>query len=229
MVTGVAVREARLAKGWKQGDLAKKLGVSQGYVSLVEQGRRLVSARLARKLALALALAPTALPTAKEPKPLRHDGAVRALGSLGYPGFARFRSATSSNPAETLLNILVSDEVEARVVKALPWLLVQYPHLDWRWAVDHAKVRDVQNRLGFVLTLAREWAERRMDKAAAETLRHWEQSLENSKLQKEDAFAGAALTESERRWLRTHRSPEAAHWNVLASLSVESLDDGLTA
>ena len=55
------------------------------------------------------------------------------------------------------------------------------------------------------------------------TLRTWEQTLESSRLQKEDAFAGDGLTESERRWLRDNRSAEAAYWNLLTSMGADTL------
>jgi hypothetical protein len=55
----------------------------------------------------------------------------------------------------------------------------------------------------------------------AGVLRHWEGVLEHSRLQREDAFA--ALTEAERKWLRTHRSPEAAHWNLLTAMGAETM------
>ena len=86
-----------------------------------------------------------------------------------------------------LVRTLSAKNVEARLVEALPWLLVSYPHLDWSWLVSAAKQNDVQNRLGFVVTVARELAEKRGRSDVVETLRFWEGVLENSRLQ-EDAF-----------------------------------------
>ena len=59
-----------------------------------------------------------------------------------------------------------------------------------------------------------------------DTLRHWEHVLEDSRLQKEDAFSGEALTEAERNWLKTSRSAEAAHWNLLSNVSADTLSHG---
>jgi len=127
------------------------------------------------------------------------------------------------NPGETLLRVLVSDKPEARSVEGLTWLLLRFQNLDWKWMVNQAKVNDAQNRLGYVVTLARELANRKGDPLVANTLRHWEETLEKSKLAREDAFGGSTLTEAERRWLRQHKSPEAAKWNMLASTAAEHL------
>ena len=86
-----------------------------------------------------------------------------------------------------------------------------------------AKQHDFQNRLGFVVTLARELADRSGDASTAQVLRTWEGVLERSRLQKEDSFAGDTLTDAERRWLQTNRSEEAAQWNMLSNVSLHTL------
>ena len=53
-MNGTQVRTARKARGLTQVQLARELGVSQGYVSLVESNRRSVPRRLAKKLAAVL-------------------------------------------------------------------------------------------------------------------------------------------------------------------------------
>ena len=220
-MSGADVRQGRHAHGWTQADLARKLGVSQGYVSLLESNRRLVPSRLATKLVSALGLPPNRLPVTST-EVLSPDQVAGALGTLGYPGFAHVRYRTL-NPAELLVRTLRAKTVEARAVEALPWVLVQHPALDWPWLLREAKQDDLQNRLGFVVTVARELAERRGNATTATALRAWEHALEGSRLQREDAFAGDGLTESERRWLRNNRSAEAAHWNLLTSLSADTL------
>jgi hypothetical protein len=128
------------------------------------------------------------------------------------------------NPAEMLVRTLQAKDVDARLVEALPWVLVKYPDLDWNWLLREAKANDLQNRLGFVVTVAKELAESRGDLQTAQQLSHWEQALENSRLQREDAFR-ESLTDAERRWLRVNRSTEAAKWNVLSNLSASVLQD----
>src|ERR1700675_1132159 len=66
----------------------------------------------------------------------------------------------AENPAEVLLGALAQDDLEPRLVEALPWLVLRYSTLDWSWVVREAKVRDLQNRLGFVVGLARQLAVR---------------------------------------------------------------------
>jgi hypothetical protein len=100
---------------------------------------------------------------------------------------------------------------------------MMFPNLDWQWLVSSAKQCDLQNRLGFVVTLGRRLAERSSNPATASTLQKWEHVLEESRLQKEDGFAADALTNAERNWLRTNRSAEAAKWNLLSNVTAESL------
>jgi hypothetical protein len=91
--------------------------------------------------------------------------------------------------------------------------------------VRQAKVEDLQNRLGFLVTLARQLAEQRDNAEAVARLTRAEQALEYSRLQREDAFR-VSMTEAERRWLREHRSPEATRWNVLTNLNAGELARG---
>ena len=221
-MTGADIRTARERRGWQQAEFAQRLGVSQGYVSLLERGRRPVSKRLAAKLVSLLSMSPSALPVSA-PKPLPNQQAARALGRLCYPGFAYLRSGAKVNPMDVLLGALLADDVDARVVEGLPWLLLRYPDVDWERLVAYAKQHDAQNRLGFLIALAGRLAEMRGEAAAAELLQRREQALQRSLLQHDDAFSRNALTQAERRWLVTNRSPEARRWNLLATLNVDRL------
>jgi transcriptional regulator with XRE-family HTH domain len=221
-MTGAQVRVARERRGWQQEELAARLGVSQGYVSLIESGRRPVAKRLATKLVSLLSLSPSALPTAT-PKPLPNEELTRALGRLGYPGFAYLRSGAKVNPMEVLLGALLADDVDSRVVEALPWLLVRYPDLDWDRLVTYAKQHDAQNRLGFLLALASRLARANGDAATADVLQRREHALHRSLLHHDDAFARTSLTQAERRWLAANRSADAKRWNLLATVNVERL------
>ena len=213
---------ARKARGLKQEALAAKLGVSQGYVSLLEGNQRTVPPRLAAKLASVLNMAPTTLPM-RDAKALKGDQAAKALGALGYEPFGYLAHGRRLNPAEVLVAVLRTDDVDARVVEALPWLLVRYSDLNWEWVVRSVKQDDGQNRLGFVLSLAKGLAESLGDSKAAASLGEWEQRLEKSRLQQDDAFSRHTLTKAESNWLQAHRSPEARRWNLLSTLTVESL------
>jgi transcriptional regulator with XRE-family HTH domain len=223
-MSGTDVARARKARGWTQHDLASRLGVSQPYVSLLERNRRAVPRRLALRLSNALGLPPSTLPVGPVGHPLAPRRAAASLGRVGYPGFAYLRGGQALNPAEVLVRTLRAENLDARLVEALPWVLTAYPDLDWDWLVREAKLNDLQNRLGLVVTVARKRAERRADSRTAETLSHWERVLERSRLQREEAFR-ESLTDAEREWLRANRSPEAARWNVLSTLTDEAVAD----
>lgn len=224
-MTGTDLRGARQAIGMKQQELAAKLGVSQGYVSLLERNRRVVPRHLATKLASALNMAATVLPV-RDTKSLTADQAARALGALGYAPFAYLSRGRRLNPAEVLLGVLRTNDVEARIVEALPWLLVRYPELNWDWVVRSAKHDDLQNRLGFVVSLAKGLAESLRDSKAATVLGELEQRLEKSRLQQHDTFSRHTLTKAELNWLRAHRSAEAKRWNVLSTLGAGAMLHG---
>jgi hypothetical protein len=150
---------------------------------------------------------------------------AKDLAGLGYPGFAYLRSASwkPKNPGEVLLAALGQDDLEARLVEALPWLVLRYWALDWNWVVREAKVRDLQNRLGFVVGLACRLAERAHDDRVAQTLAHRERELERSRLAREDTLCRAGLPEPERRWLAEHRSQAARHWNLLTDWTADAV------
>src|SRR5262245_26787941 len=149
-MTGQELRDARRERGWTQVDLAGRLGVSQGYVCLLEREQRSVPGRLAQRLAGLLNLSPSMRPLSATMAPLEADATMRALGTLGYPGFAHYRQRHTLNPAELLLRALRTTELDARVVEALVWVALTYSDLDWEWLTREAKVNDLQNRLGFL-------------------------------------------------------------------------------
>lgn len=227
-MTGMQLRSHRKARGGTQTELAERLGVSQGYVCLLERAQRPVPAALAHKVTRLLNLPATAVPVGSASTVLTDEAATTALATLGYPGFAYRRPRQQLNPAEVLLRTAKSAELDARLVEALVWVAVKYADLDWDWVVRQAKVEDLQNRLGFLVTLARQVAEQKGDAEAVAPLTKVEQALERSRLLREDTFR-VSMTEAERRWLRQHRSPEAMHWNVLTNLNASELSRGFDA
>ena len=150
------LQSARRTAGLTQQQAADRLGVSQAYLALLERGRRPVTAQLEPKIVKLYHLGPTALPLRSDNIDSWHSSSLAAaLASLGYPGFRQLRGAHRKNPAVVLLAAIVATEMEVRVIEALPWLVVEYSDLDWEWLIREAKLRDLQNRLGFVVTLAR--------------------------------------------------------------------------
>jgi len=224
---GSDLRTARLTKGLSQVDAGARLGVSQSYLAMLERGQRRLTPRVAVRAAKLYGLTPTVVPRSRPDLPTRVDAATlaRDAAGLGYPGFAHLRSPrwTPKNPGEVLLAALAQDELEPRLVEALPWLVLRYSNLDWGWVVREAKVRDLQNRLGFVVALARQVATRLGDKAQARPLRDLEAQLERSRLAREDTLCQASLSPAERRWLLDHRPDVARHWNLLTDWTADAL------
>ena len=148
---------------------------------------------------------------------------VKALANLGYAGFRQLLGGPRDNPAVVMLAALSRRDVEVRVVEALPWLVVEYYNLDWEWLVREAKVRDAQNRLGFIVTLGRRNAGKRGGDTAQNKLREVEEALEQARLAREDSLCQGSLSQAERRWLRRARPADARHWNLLTDLDAEHL------
>jgi hypothetical protein len=140
---------------------------------------------------------------------------ARALAGLGYPGFLYLRPAEQQDPVSVLLAALSSDDLEVRAIEALPWLVLK---------LKEARQREIQNRLGFVVTLSRRLAERRpSEQAKLERLAEVEAMLDRTRLVHEDTLCQQSLSAAERRWLREMRPSEARHWNLLTDLTPELL------
>lgn len=221
------LKSGRLAKALSQAQAAARLGVSQPYLAMLESGKRRLTPKLARRAMKVYDLSPTVLPPSELLSRRRVDAENLAndLAALGYPGFAylRPRNWKPKNPSDVLLAALAQDDLEARLVEALPWLVLKYWPLDRKWLVREAKLRDLQNRLGFVVSLARRLAERAGDERKGQALNELETELERSRLAREDTLCNASLPEPERRWLAENRPEEAKHWNVLTDWTVDAL------
>ncbi len=218
------LRSARRTAGLTQQQAADRLGVSQAYLALIERGRRPVTAQLQSKVARLYQLGPVALPLGTDSPGSWNSSLLAAgLASVGYPGFAQLKHVRPENPAKLLLGAITSDDVEVRVLEALPWLAVKYSNLDWEWLIREAKLRDVQNRLGFVVTLARQVAEKRADSLTAERLWEIEETLNRSRLAREDTLCQSSLSDAERRWVRKTRPSDAKHWKLLTDLNAQQL------
>jgi transcriptional regulator with XRE-family HTH domain len=224
-VTGNELKNARKASAWTQAQAAARLGVTQAYLSMVERGERAVSSELASKAVAVFAVPATALPLS-EYRPCAHNAGFfqTMLGSLGYPGFAYLHGSVRLNPVELLMEALDSDDLDSRVTEALAWLPLAYPHLNWDWLTANAKLRDRQNRLAYVVELARQAAEKAGSSQLEAELAARVAKLEPSRLAKEDTLCRESMTRAERAWLREHRPKSAEHWNLLTDLTVEQLD-----
>jgi len=222
------LKAARLNKGLVQAQAAKSLGISQSYVNLLENGKRRLPPELARRVTTLYGLSPRALPVSEKfvPTCTSDQRLVESLAKLGYPGFAYLRThVPSKNPDEVLLTALGQDRLEARVAEALPWVAMHYSHGGSKWLVEQARKFNLQNRLGFVVSLALSVAERLSghENTRVQLLRELRSKLDDSRLVKEDVFYRPPRTESERRWITQSRSDEAVHWNLLTDLRPEHL------
>jgi transcriptional regulator with XRE-family HTH domain len=225
-MTNEQLKAARSRAGLTQKQAAAALGVSQPYLSQLEKGQRPVTAALARSAATVYRLPPTALPMPEPPaEGVLSDAAqfARQLSGLGYPGFAHLRPR-KANPAAVVLEAVLQKDLEARLTEALPWILLKYPDMDWSWLVRHSKLQDVQNRLGFLVALAKKLAADRAESEFAERqLSAVGQQLERARLAREDTLCRESMPAAERRWLKSHRSALARHWNLLTGLTVDQL------
>jgi transcriptional regulator with XRE-family HTH domain len=208
---------------------AAEFGVSQSYLSMLEKAERPLPLELARRMVRVYKLSPVRLPPSGErwhPKPLDPAQLAADLAGLGYPGLAYLRKRRpSKNPSEVLPSALAQRDLEARLFEALPWLVLQYWDMEKEWLVEQAKLHDLQNRLGFVVTLARKAGRRALpanpprDAALAEL----ESALKRSLLAREEPLGKPAPTDAEQRWLRQHRPKDARAWHLLTNWRPEAL------
>ena len=220
------LRSARAGKGLTQAKAAERLGVSQAYVAMLENGTRPLTRKLALRVTRLYGLPPTAVPPPESlPKSRGAADLAHDLAALGYPGFAYMqpRHSTPKNPCGVLLAAVAQDDLEARLVEALPWLLARYSTCDRAWLVRTAKAHDLQNRLGFVASLARQLVERAGDTGKTRELSQLETELEHSRLAREDTLCKASLRDAERRWLAENRPEDAKRWNLLTDWTADGL------
>lgn len=212
--------------GLTQVQAASALGLSQPYLSQLETGSRFANAVLTKKAAGLYTLSPTVLPLPKpeEAEAVGPDSLQKEFAALGYPKFAHLRSNEQHNPAGVVFSAVTQRDLDTRLVEALPWIVSRYVDLDWSWLRDQAKLRNVQNRLGYVVYLAKEVVKSQEGNShEIQLLSAWEQDLEEARLAREDTLCRESMPQAERSWLRTHRPPAAEHWNLLTSLMPEQL------
>lgn len=205
------LRRWRKQNNLTQVDAARLLGVSQPYLSLLEKGARPLRTELGERL--------NAVRSSRAESTT--DDRLRAqLSALGYPGFAHvYPVRPAPEPAVVLLNALSQPTVDARVTDALPWLAREYAKsLDWPWLVQQAKLRNLQNRLGFLIQLS--------NPAAGPAMKDALDELDKARLVAEATFCWDEMPDSTRKWMRERRSPEAEHWNVVTMMRSEDATGG---
>ena len=200
-LTPALLQSARRALGWTQKRAARQLGVTQAYLSMLERGHRLPPPELAMRLVeiYSLSLVWLPLPSGEWKPPEATDWEISGeLTLLGYPGLGARRRGEQKNPAEVMLTALAQADLDRRLVQALPWLFLRYPEMDTAWLLDRAKRLDLQNRLGFIVSLAREIREARGE-ALPPHLSDFETALEHSRLARFGTLCQASMSEEEGR------------------------------
>ena len=216
-MTGLALETVRKRQGVTQVQAAKLLGLSQPMLSHMETGKRNVSLEVAQRAAELFGGDPTALPL--DPLPRHSDETLASeLGRLGYPGYAHL-SGRLRNPAEFLLDALDHSDLDVRTTEGLPWVVLRYPHLDWSWLLREVKLRNRQNRLGFVASLANKIALQNGPFVVLNVLEPVLRELEDARLAREDTLCQESWPLSRKQHVRAVRSKLAAHWNLDTRLS----------
>ena len=224
-MTAAVLQSARRARGWIQKRAARQLGVTQAYLSMLERGRRIPPPELVTRLVEAYSLSAAALPLpGGEWRPPASGGREIAgeLTRLGYPGLGGRRRGEARNPAAVLLTALSQADLERKLAQALPWLFLRYPEMDTNWLLDRARRLDLQNRLGFIVSLARQVREARGE-AVPPSLAELEVALERSRLARFGTLCQSSMSEEEGRTLYEDRSDTARRWNLLTALQAEGL------
>ncbi len=212
------LRRWREQNNFTQVEAARLLGVSQPYLSLLENGARPLRRGLRDRLNVVLSVVRPDVGTG-----YTTDDRLRTqLSALGYPGFAHVQPARPApEPAVVLLDALSQPTVDARVAEALPWLAREYARtIDWSWLVRQAKLRNLQNRLGFLIQLVNATG------AGGPATKDARDALEKARLLAESTFCWDSMPGPTRKWMRERRSPEAEHWNVVSLMRSEGSNDG---
>lgn len=221
------LRTERIKRGWSQKEAAGRLGASQPYVVMLEKGKRPITAALARKLMNVFHLSAAVLPVPEtfRPAPMDAQKLAEYIASLGYPGYAYLRPRLAKiSPGEVLLTALAQNDLESRLVEAVPWIVLHYWEMDFARIVELAKKFDLQNRLGFVVSLARKVSEADpQTEARTRALAGLESTLYRSRLGHENDFLRPARNPVEKQWLMQNRSDDARHWNLVTDLRPEHL------
>jgi len=218
-------RAARLAKRWTQSQAAARLGMTQSYLNYLEHGKRRLTPGLVRRATSVYGLSLTALPVTDTfaPAATNDEHLAEMLSTLGYPGFSYLRSYVArKHPNEFLLTALAQKSLDGRVAEALPWVVANSAELN-SWLVENARRFNLQNRLGFVASLARRASNKPNVSDKQAQMERFLMLLDDSRLVKEDYFYRPPRTERESRWLRQNRTEDAAHWNLLSDMKPEHL------
>lgn len=206
-MAAMTLKRWRKRNGLTQVEAAALLRVSQPYLSLLEKGVRPLTDILRARMKTA---------HRSHAEASRDDDFRAQLSGLGYSGFAHVAPVRlKSGPDDLLLSILSAPDMDARVVEALPWFVREYADsMDMNWLVRQAKLRDLQNRLGFVLQVV---------DIETPAIVSAVRELERARLLEEATLCWDSMPAATREWMRANRTALARHWNVLTRMRSEEV------
>jgi transcriptional regulator with XRE-family HTH domain len=220
---GATLMQARKGRGLTQEKTAELLGISQPFLSQMEGGQRPIQETVAMR-AFELLRDPTLLPLS----PNRREDETKLadeLGAMDYPGFAYMAGNQARNPAELLFDALDRPDLDTRIAEGMPWVPLRYPDLDWTWLLSEMKLRNRQNRLGFVVGLALQLAqhlpEHREVKIKLDLV---ELELEKARLANPGTYCHDSWSKRQRDQTDKGRSDLAKHWNLTTGVKLEHLE-----
>lgn len=103
------------------------------------------------------------------------------------------------NPALVLIGAAAHSDLDVRLVEALPWVLSEFADLEVGWLAAQSRVLNLQNRMGYLVTLASEGG------ARTPQLARLLSEFEGSKLAGEGTLCRDSMPKAEREWIRKHR------------------------
>jgi hypothetical protein len=148
---------------------------------------------------------------------MNDDELAKALGSLGYLGFAYLGSGERVDPAALLLDAIDRDDLDSRVREGLPWVVRAFSGLNWDWLTAESERRLRQNRLGFIVDLA---ALSSRHLAVHEKLIAVAERIAEIRRDEWDTVCGKSMTKVERTRLHSQAFPIAARWPIDSDLEL---------
>ena len=125
------------------------------------------------------------------------------------------------NPAFVVAGALANADLDVRLVEALPLGLVHIPRSGLGLGSSaQCRLGNQQNRLGYLVSLAMKLAKpgagRRPRKRTVRTGKVRALAVEGT-------LCRESMSAAERTWARKHRPTDAAHWNLLTTLTADQL------
>ena len=163
------------------------------------------------------------------------DHLEKALAVLGYPGFAyltaylQFETGSKDafDPGELIRWAITQNVINTRVTEALPWLIAAYAtQINWEKLIGSAQQQKVQNRLGYLASLALQLVESKQTLSRPEARLLLQESLlrlQGIQQPQEQTLMNEEIGPVMRNWVIGNRPPEAAKWHILTTITTDDL------